>query len=46
METKSPFYHKGLSASIKVGERNLGEFAFRYADVIKNKSGKISLVIK
>ena len=40
METKSPFYHKGLSASIKVGERNLGEFAFRYADVIKNKSGK------
>ncbi|MBK7359996.1 MAG: TonB-dependent receptor [Saprospiraceae bacterium] len=39
METKSPFYHKGLSAMIKTGERNLVETGIRYADVIKNKSG-------
>lgn len=39
METKSPFFHKGLSASLKVGERSLGEFAFRYADALKNKNG-------
>ncbi len=40
METKSPFYHKGLSASLKFGERNLVETAFRYADALKNKNGK------
>ncbi|MBP7183985.1 MAG: TonB-dependent receptor [Saprospiraceae bacterium] len=39
METKSPFLHKGLSASLKVGERSLFETAFRWADAIKNKSG-------
>ena len=37
METKNPFFTKGLSASVKVGERNLIETAFRWADVIKNK---------
>lgn len=37
METKSPFYSEGLSASIKFGERELFETSLRYADVIKNK---------
>ena len=40
METKSPFYHKGLSASIKAGERNLMETAVRWADAFKNKNGQ------
>lgn len=40
METKNPFFQKGLSASIKGGERNLAETAIRYADVINNKSGE------
>ncbi|MFK7947292.1 MAG: TonB-dependent receptor [Saprospiraceae bacterium] len=40
METKNPFYQKGLSASIKGGERNLLETAIRYADVFKNKNGE------
>ena len=39
METKNPYYNKGLSASIKFGERKLIEGAVRYASVIKNKSG-------
>lgn len=40
METKNPFIHKGLSVSLKGGERNLLEGAFRWADAIKNKNGK------
>ena len=40
METKNPFYQKGLSASIKGGERNLVETAIRYADVVNNKNGE------
>ena len=39
METKNPFFNRGLAASIKVGERNLMESAFRFADVFNNKSG-------
>jgi iron complex outermembrane receptor protein len=39
METKSPFYHKGLTAMVKTGERNLIETGLRYADALKNKSG-------
>ena len=39
METKNPFFSKGLAASIKVGERNLVETAFRFADMFKNKNG-------
>lgn len=39
METKNPFYNKGLSVSAKVGERSLFETAFRYANTIKNKAG-------
>lgn len=39
METKSPFFHTGLSAILKAGERNLWEGALRFADIIKNKNG-------
>ena len=39
METKNPFFLKGLAAQVKVGERNLNEVAFRYADALKNKEG-------
>ena len=39
METKNPFFNKGLAASVKVGERNLLETALRFADVINGKSG-------
>lgn len=39
METKSPFFHTGLSAILKAGERNLWEGSLRFADIIKNKSG-------
>ncbi len=39
METKNPFFHRGLSTSIKAGERSLLEGAFRWADVLTNKNG-------
>jgi outer membrane receptor protein involved in Fe transport len=39
METKNPFFNKGLSASVKAGERSLFESAFRFADAFKNKNG-------
>jgi outer membrane receptor protein involved in Fe transport len=39
MQTKSPFLYKGLSASIKVGERSLFEGAVRWAQVFKDKKG-------
>jgi iron complex outermembrane recepter protein len=40
METKNPFYNKGLGASIKFGERNLFEGAIRFVDALKNKKGE------
>jgi len=40
METKSPFYYEGLSASVKVGERNMVNVAARYADVFSNDAGQ------
>ncbi|MCF8246599.1 MAG: TonB-dependent receptor [Saprospiraceae bacterium] len=40
MTTKSPFFHQGLSAMVKAGERNLLETAVRWADVFQNKNGK------
>ena len=40
MESKNPFVHRGLSVSLKTGERNLLEGAFRFADAIKNKAGR------
>ncbi len=39
METKNPFYQKGLSVAAKYGERNLFETSMRWADAIKNKKG-------
>ena len=39
METKNPFYQKGLSASVKAGERSLLETAIRWGDAISNKVG-------
>lgn len=35
MTTKNPFDYQGLSASLKVGERNLAETAVRYAEAFK-----------
>ncbi len=46
METKNPFYKKGLSAMLKAGERNLKETAVRYADAFKNKNGDDFLAFK
>ncbi len=40
METKNPFLQKGLSAMVKVGERNLIETAVRFADAVKDKEGR------
>ena len=40
MRTRSPFIKPGVEAQIKVGERNLGEAAVRWAHVIKNKEGE------
>ncbi len=39
METKNPFFQKGLSAQVKTGERGMTEVAMRYADALKNKAG-------
>lgn len=35
MTTKNPFDYQGISASLKVGERNLAEVAVRYAEAFK-----------
>lgn len=40
MTTKDPFVHRGLSAMLKVGERNMVESAVRWADAIDNANGK------
>lgn len=40
METKNPFLNKGLSVSMKTGERSLWEGAIRWAGALKNKAGK------
>ncbi|NNE25206.1 MAG: TonB-dependent receptor [Saprospiraceae bacterium] len=39
METRDPFFHTGLSAMVKGGERNLFKTAVRYANSIANKEG-------
>jgi iron complex outermembrane receptor protein len=46
MQTKNPFLHPGLSAQVKVGERNLTETAIRWAKVIKNKAGEDKFAYK
>lgn len=40
MQTKNPFLQKGLSAMVKVGERNLIETGVRYANVVQDKEGR------
>lgn len=40
MQTKDPFFQKGLSVSIKGGERAMLNSAVRWADAIKNEDGK------
>ncbi|MDA0728548.1 MAG: TonB-dependent receptor [Bacteroidetes bacterium] len=39
METKDPFVHQGFSASYRMGERNLFEGGFRWADSFENAAG-------
>lgn len=39
METKDPFYHNGLSAMVKYGERNMLKSAIRWGQAIDNKDG-------
>jgi len=46
METKNPFFNQGLAASIKVGERDLFETSFRFADAVKNKAGQATVAYK
>lgn len=46
METKDPFFQKGLSVQTKVGERQLFETSLRWADVVKNKKGQESFGYK
>ncbi|MBV6439844.1 MAG: TonB-dependent receptor [Haliscomenobacteraceae bacterium CHB4] len=46
MSTKNPFIHKGLSVSLKGGERDLFEGALRWADAFKNKSGHDFMAVK
>ncbi len=40
METKDPFLQQGLSATVKVGERQLIEGGFRWAHAVKNEEGQ------
>jgi outer membrane cobalamin receptor len=46
MHTKNPFLFPGFSASVKLGERGLNEYAVRYAEVFKNKDGKNKFAYK
>jgi iron complex outermembrane recepter protein len=46
MHTKSPFLFPGFSSSIKLGERNLNEYAVRYAQVFQNKDGEDKFAYK
>jgi len=39
METKNPFFHKGLAASVKVAEREQLKGEIRWAQDFKNKNG-------
>ncbi len=39
METKDPFVFDGLSASYRMGERNLNEWGFRWAESFDNEDG-------
>lgn len=46
MTTKDPWTFPGLAVSTKIGERNLQEYAIRWAQVIKNKEGKPKFAYK
>lgn len=46
METRDPFFHTGLSAMVKVGERNMFKTAIRYANTAKNKNDESFLAYK
>jgi outer membrane receptor protein involved in Fe transport len=46
METKSPFQFPGITVSTKVGERELNELAFRYADYTTDDDGNPVLGLK
>lgn len=46
MQTKDPFLFPGFSASVKMGERFLNEYAIRYAHVFKNKDGEDKFAYK
>ncbi len=46
METKNPFFQKGLSAFVKVGERSMKNAEIRYADALSNKDGHDWLAYK
>ena len=40
MDSKNPFFSKGLSAFVKTGEQNILEYGLRWADAIENKNGE------
>ena len=46
LDSKDPFFSKGLSAFVKVGERSILETGIRYADAFNNKNGKPFLAYK
>lgn len=46
LETKNPFLHQGLSASVKTGERALLDIAVRWAQALKNKKGQEAFAYK
>ena len=46
METKDPFIHTGLTAQLRVGERQLVEPAVRFAHAFSNKEGQKYLAYK
>jgi len=46
METKDPFVFGGLSASYRMGERNLNEWGFRWAESFDNEEGDAFLAYK
>lgn len=46
MQTKDPFFQKGLAAKVKVGERNLLGTDFRYAQALSNSEGQDWMAFK
>lgn len=46
METKNPFVHRGLAASVKYGSRNMAEAAIRFGEAFKNKKGELASALK